>query len=236
MYIFSSVFLKKTFSSILVHTTFFYYPNQLTMHTFYRVYLFHSRIISWRWSSQRDFSFSLLSATFFFGILLFALFVLLLIGSSLSASSSSLLFHSYSFWITVGWVATLPLLTYILFHADFFLFCVFIHNHMLITFLNFGMFFLWPIFVLSLLLLIERHLHCVVKFEAINWRKKLTKTNSTKTNLTKKNINRKKLMTQHWYWKKFYIDWMTKSSKEEKKKTVCNPQQMMSISFGHNNA
>lgn len=113
-------FLKKTFSSILVHTTFFYYPNQLTMHTFYRVYLFHSRIISWRWSAQRDFSFSLLSATFFFGILLFALFVLLLIGSSLSASSSSLLLHSYSFWITIGWVATLPLLTYILFRADFF--------------------------------------------------------------------------------------------------------------------
>lgn len=113
-------FLKKHFRAFLCTRLFFYYPNQLTMHTFYRVYLFHSRIISWRWSSQRDFSFSLLSATFFFGILLFALFVLLLIGSSLSASSSSLLFHSYSFWITFGWVATLPLLTYILFRADFF--------------------------------------------------------------------------------------------------------------------
>lgn len=145
------------------------------MHTFYRVYLFHSRIISWRWSSQRDFSFSLLSATFFFGILLFALFVLLLIGSSLSASSSSLLFHYYSFRITLSCDFATTYLHSISRWFFFLFLSIFIHNHKLITFLIFRMLFLWPIFVLSLLFLIERHLHCVVTFEATNLRKKSTK-------------------------------------------------------------
>lgn len=137
----SIAFLFMSFSSFIWHFSghsyarthashFHYYSNQLTMHTFCRVYLFHLRFII-GFNSQRDLVF-----LFFYRLpLLFVLsscfllccritysflFVLLLIGSSLSSSSpssSSSLFRSHSF-AEYSAFATLPLLTYILFRAD----------------------------------------------------------------------------------------------------------------------